>query len=301
MTRHPEARCERRPLRHGLGKILFVWLVVAIAFTALAVSGVSYAFGGDRWRREMEGLERFASERLAAVWDHPEEREALLRSAERELHLRVALVDANGGTLRPAEPRPTSRPHVLRVPGGEAHVWAERPPLAPRFAVALLTALAVLALASAALARKLARPLRRVAAVAERLGEGELDARVGPTRLHGEVGVLAETIDRMAACIQKQVEDQRELLAGVSHELRTPLGHVRLLLELAREGALDERGIDEIEREITEMDRLVGELLARSRLDFETLDAHSSTPPTSRVAPSSAWRSPSIASRTTRP
>ncbi|MCB9621663.1 MAG: HAMP domain-containing histidine kinase [Sandaracinus sp.] len=262
--------------RHGLRKVLFVWLVVVIALTALSVSLVSYGFGGDRWRKEMHGLERFAADRLGAVWDDEAEREALVSSAERELQLHVALFDEAGHVLRaPDVDRCEGRPHVVHVRGGgTAHVWAERPPLAPRLAAALLVALAVLSLASNVLARKLARPIRRVARVAERLGEGDLDARVGPARMHGEVGLLAETIDRMATRIQKQVSDQKELLAGVSHELRTPLGHVRVLLELAREGALDEAGIDEIEREIVEMDRLVGELLARSRLDFETLDAH---------------------------
>ncbi|MCB9602671.1 MAG: HAMP domain-containing histidine kinase [Sandaracinus sp.] len=276
----------RRHLRHhrhhhrhhglGLRKVLFVWLVVVIALTALSVSLVSYGFGGDRWRKEMHGLERFAADRLGAVWDDEAEREALVSSAERELRLHVALFDEDGHVLRsPNTERCEGRPHVVHVRGGgTAHVWAERPPLAPRLAAALLVALAVLSLASNVLARKLARPIRRVARVAERLGEGDLDARVGTTRMHGEVGLLAETIDRMATRIQKQVSDQKELLAGVSHELRTPLGHVRVLLELAREGALDEAGIDEIEREIVEMDRLVGELLARSRLDFETLDAH---------------------------
>jgi two-component system OmpR family sensor kinase len=259
--------------RFGLRKVLFVWLVVVIAVTALAVGLVSYAFGGNRWREEMAGLQRFAENRLAEVWDDPVAREELVRSAERDLNLGVALFDDQRHLLRRPQGETRGTPVVLRVPGGEAHVFAHRPPMAPRFAASLFVAVCVLAIASGALARKLALPIRRVAAVAERLGEGDLDARVGAQRMRGEVGLLADTIDRMAERIQKQLHDQKELLAAVSHELRTPLGHVRVLLELAREGALDERGVDEIEREIVEMDRLVGELLARSRLEFETLDA----------------------------
>lgn len=260
--------------RFGLRKVLFVWLVVVIAVTALAVGLVSYAFGGNRWREEMAGLQHFAENRLAEVWDDPVAREELVHSAERDLNLGVALFDDQNRVLRRPRGETRGKPFVLHVPGGEAHVFAHRPPMAPRFAASLLVAVCVLAIASGALARKLALPIRRVADVAERLGEGDLDARVGAQRMRGEVGLLAETIDRMAERIQKQLHDQKELLAAVSHELRTPLGHVRVLLELAREGALDERGVDEIEREIVEMDRLVGELLARSRLDFETLDAH---------------------------
>ena len=99
----------RRHLRHhrhhhrhhglGLRKVLFVWLVVVIALTALSVSLVSYGFGGDRWRKEMHGLERFAADRLGAVWDDEAEREALVSSAERELRLHVALFDEDGQVL----------------------------------------------------------------------------------------------------------------------------------------------------------------------------------------------------------
>jgi signal transduction histidine kinase len=82
----------------------------------------------------------------------------------------------------------------------------------------------------------------------------------------------------MAGRIEQQLQDQRELLAGVSHELRTPLSRVRLLLELGRSGADLPRTLDEVEGEVVEMDRLVGELLAGARMDFSamtrvTLDA----------------------------
>ena len=41
---------------------------------------------------------------------------------------------------------------------------------------------------------------------------------------------------------------------------------IRLLLEMARDGS--EKHLDEMDQEIVEMDRLVGELLAQARLDF---------------------------------
>jgi len=75
----------------------------------------------------------------------------------------------------------------------------------------------------------------------------------------------------MADRIEKQMADQRVLLAAVSHELRTPLARVRLLVELARERGADDKTLDELEREVMEIDTLVGELLASSRLDFAAL------------------------------
>ena len=81
---------------------------------------------------------------------------------------------------------------------------------------------------------------------------------------------MAAVFNQMADRIERQIGDQRELLAGVSHELRTPLARIRLLIELLREGGGPER-LDELEREVVEIDALVGELLASSRLDFSAL------------------------------
>ncbi|MFN7132789.1 MAG: sensor histidine kinase, partial [Myxococcales bacterium] len=59
--------------------------------------------------------------------------------------------------------------------------------------------------------------------------------------------------------------------AGVSHELRTPLGHIRLLAELIREQPGNAQHLDELDREVVELDSLVGQLLASSRLEFSAL------------------------------
>jgi signal transduction histidine kinase len=123
------------------------------------------------------------------------------------------------------------------------------------------------------IARRIAKPLGQVAGVAREIGEGNLAARVelDPRHRVGEIRVLSNAINEMASRIQKQLQDQRELLAAVSHELRTPLGHLRILLELARDGGTDPKLVDELEKEILEVDDLVGELLASSRLSFDTL------------------------------
>jgi len=85
--------------------------------------------------------------------------------------------------------------------------------------------------------------------------------------LRGEVGVLARAINEMASKVQRQMADQRELLAAVSHELRSPLSHMRVLVDLARSGDAG-RHLDALDAEIVQVDRLIDELLASSRLDF---------------------------------
>jgi two-component system, OmpR family, sensor kinase len=83
---------------------------------------------------------------------------------------------------------------------------------------------------------------------------------------------LAESINEMAKRIERQLKDQRELLAGVSHEIRSPLARLRVLAELLQDGTATPDLHGKIEREVAEIDDLVGKLLASSRLDFGALD-----------------------------
>jgi two-component system, OmpR family, sensor kinase len=155
---------------------------------------------------------------------------------------------------------------------GEARFCVEHTRPSPRRGIVpIVVALLVVWGAAGLIARRLARPLMHLAQVARDLGDGKLATRAS-VRHHepAEVQVFAAALNDMAGRIESHVNDQRTLLAGVSHELRTPLGHVRLLVELAREGASAEaaKRLDEIEREVVEMDDLVGQLLASARLDF---------------------------------
>ncbi len=87
-----------------------------------------------------------------------------------------------------------------------------------------------------------------------------------------EVGEIAEAVNDMAVRIERQLSGQRELLAAVSHEIRTPLARLRVLVELERTKPGDPKRLDAIEAELIEIDSLVGQLLAQSKLDFSALD-----------------------------
>lgn len=126
----------------------------------------------------------------------------------------------------------------------------------------------VLAVASAPLARAIARPLEHLSRVARRFGEGDLSARSGLER-SDEIGALARTFDEMADRLGRLLEGQRDLLANVSHELRTPLARVRVALSLAAEADPEpaRRHLREIEQDVTELERLVADVLTATRLD----------------------------------
>jgi signal transduction histidine kinase len=106
---------------------------------------------------------------------------------------------------------------------------------------------------------------------AEALGRGELAARVDLHRArHGEARILGVTFNEMADRIEAQLRDQRALLALVSHEIRTPLARMRLLAERVDhpDGATRAAAAAAMDQEVAELDALVSDLLANSRIDF---------------------------------
>jgi len=144
--------------------------------------------------------------------------------------------------------------------------WGVRPGWA-LFAVVL-----VLWGASGGIAWRLTLPVMELARVAREIGDGDLGARMHVPPHGPELAMIALTVNEMADRIEKQIRDQRELLAAVSHEIRTPLGHLRVLVDTARGGGLPESVAQELEREVLEVDNLVDQLLASSRLDFGQLE-----------------------------
>lgn len=138
---------------------------------------------------------------------------------------------------------------------------------------ALLVMVALLWIAAGVISWRLTLPLVELERVTRALGAGDLDARArAPRRGPRELSAIAEAVNDMAARITRQLRDQRELLAAVSHEIRTPLGHLRVLLDTARDQGTPPALLAELEREVLEVDALVDQLLASSRLDFGALD-----------------------------
>lgn len=270
-----------RYVRSRLHRRLFVWFGLTIVLTGFLVALVSFLVNewyGPSWRQEVHRVESFVSNRFARVWDQPAERDALAEELARDLELGVRLEDAKGQELLAYGPRCRHQLSVrVRRDGavlGEAFFCAarHRPGGSWRIAIPLLICGGILWAASGKIARRLARPLAEVARVAEEIGAGHLSSRTHLScRTPDEVGALAKAINDMAARIERQLNDQRVLLAAVSHELRTPLGHVRILIELMRNSGGDEKTLGEIEKEVLEIDALVGELLASSRVDFTAL------------------------------
>lgn len=269
-----------RYVRATMQRRMFVWFGLSILVTMLAVGVVMITLGGasfQPWKRDMSRIQTFVGGRFASVWDDPARRDELARAMQRDLDLNVVLLDEKGtqlatygGTCDPGRlDAPVIRNgarigEVLTCPRAHSTFgW--------RLLAGILTACAVLWAISGKIARRLTRPLDELVRVANDLGAGDFSARVRVRHTYGEIGVLSCVINEMAGRIEKQINDQRELLAAVSHEIRTPLTRIRLLMEMARDNGADEKTITEVEREVVEIDRLVSELLASSRMQFSAM------------------------------
>lgn len=97
------------------------------------------------------------------------------------------------------------------------------------------------------------RPIRKLAAAAERFGKGRDVAYFKPEGAN-EVRQAGQAFLEMHKRIRRQIEQRTTMLAGVSHDLRTPL--TRLKLQLAMLG--DSKDVVAMKDDIQEMEKMIG-------------------------------------------
>ena len=280
--RRPSLGPVGRYVRARLRRRIFAWFSGGLLFTGAMVAVVMVLVGRvqePQWTRTWENGRGWVGRQFGHVWADPAAREAFARETARELEATVELDDLQGRPLlRVGEPCRRHGALEAAVTDGAAVLgtaricFAHSPAWGGPWALLALAGVAAVWMASGRVARRLARPLDELSEVARRLGSGDLSARASEScQQPDEIGLVAEAINDMAARIEKLLAEQRELLATVSHELRTPLARVRIISELARDGGASQRTFDDLDREVVEMDALVGQLLASSRLEFGQL------------------------------
>ena len=136
----------------------------------------------------------------------------------------------------------------------------------------------VVLLVSVIMAALITRPVRTLAAAAERIGKGDLAASIeAPSS--DEIGFLAGTMDEMRAGLHARDERMQMMLSGIAHEVRNPLGGIALFAGILR----DELGENEelighvrrIEKELSHLKAVVGDFLEYARRpapELETVD-----------------------------
>jgi two-component system osmolarity sensor histidine kinase EnvZ len=151
-------------------------------------------------------------------------------------------VKVQGGVLRIIAPKD-------RVFATKGHIFI----LWLTVATFLLTAISIVFI------RNQVRAIERLAEAADAFGRGVNL----PFRPHGarEVRQAASAFLAMKARIQRHVDQRTTLLAAVSHDLRTPLTRLELELALSEPGAR----VDEMKRDVAEMEHMIDEYLAFAR------------------------------------
>ncbi|MEN3358224.1 MAG: two-component system, OmpR family, sensor kinase [Mycobacteriales bacterium] len=178
-----------------------------------------------------------------------------------------AVRSVDGSTLY-VEARPTSVGAVLLVQRRSRTTPFAREAVR-RIGLALLIGLGVAVVAAVALARLLARPLKRAAAGAHALASGTRDVRVTPEG-PSEVADVAEALNVLAAALARSEGRQREFLLSVSHELRTPLTAITGFAESLADGVTAGDEVRPVGAtmlgEARRLERLVSDLLDLARL-----------------------------------
>ena len=294
-------RLRSRVYLHSLVVLLVVGAATSLVF-ALVGRGATFRQIGERMARHVAALaaERIDDpagltalvERLRADLDL----DVSVRDLEGNVRARAGAAGVSppadalaavrsGRVLTRARPAPYALAPVRD--GGSGRVVAIVQVVAPRhfgppgLARPLLFVTAVLlglALASGPLARRLSQPLERLTEAARRLGGGDLAARVPESRPRGrwwrrghapvgEITELTHAFNEMAERVERTMRGQKELLANVSHELRSPLARLRMALALLPCDGAGEARLADAERDLTELERLIDDVLATARLE----------------------------------
>ena len=260
-----------------IGSLVLVVVLTGILWAAFGREGP------DRAALNLAG--RLAYSSLPDAEDPPPQQRAALIELGRELDISITLFGpdrrliATTGRMGPVPPDDQPQRGWNRVP--RSHAWALGLPDGRWLVInpghhgggpfvnlaLLLTAIAVgVGLGAYPLVRRLTRRLERLQAGVERIGAGDLSARV-EVQGKDEVASLAASFNEAAEKIESLVSAHRMLLANASHELRTPLARIRLGAEMLKEGTDSEARREALTRDIAELDSLIDEILLMSRLD----------------------------------
>jgi two-component system osmolarity sensor histidine kinase EnvZ len=107
------------------------------------------------------------------------------------------------------------------------------------------------------------KPIQRLARAAEAFGKGQMLSY----RPSGAVEVRAagKSFIEMRDRIERQTDQRRLMLSGISHDLRTPLPRLRLRLSMPPDDPETREEVAAMERDLTDMGKLVDAFLNFSR------------------------------------
>ncbi len=134
-------------------------------------------------------------------------------------------------------------------------------------------ALGVTVLMSIYLAGTIARPIRRLALAAERVGLGRARAQIPDFSRRGdEIGDLSIAVRDMTEALSQRLVAIESFAADVAHEIKNPLTSLRSAIETVTrisDPAQQRRLMGLVLEDIQRLDRLITDIASASRLDAE--------------------------------
>lgn len=124
-------------------------------------------------------------------------------------------------------------------------------------------------------ARRITRPLRRLAEASARIAGGDLTQRVEvPSK--DELGELASSFNSMAEALARNEEARRHMVTDIAHELRTPLTVLQGNLEGMLDGVvpLSKDTVATLHQETHLLSRLISDLRELSLAESGRLELH---------------------------
>ncbi len=156
-------------------------------------------------------------------------------------------------------------PATIRVGQPLASVDDALEGLGDTFLLVGLVTLVLGGLAGWLLANSVARPMRRMAGIAEGVDGGELSTRMPIDGTRDEARQLALSFNGMLDRLEDAFDRQRAFVADASHDLRTPLTVVKGQIEVLA------RDPDPSPEEVGRVSELVGRAIARMELMVDDL------------------------------
>jgi signal transduction histidine kinase len=271
--------------RHSLsGKLILLFIVMAIIFVILVGGGIKRAFQGHFEENIRPHLTQYL-EYVNTDIGMPPDRNRAQELADR-LNLEIQIIDKQGhwsssGRLSIVDNFDNEhgflvndkqyyhvkndQQHYLMVRDGATtllfnvpNVRSQRQGFKGWYPLLILLFLLLMLYFAT---RRLFRPIDTINDGVQKFGAGDMDYRIQVER-KDELGELANTFNTMANDIQQMLDAKRQLLLAISHELRSPLTRARVAVELL--GEEDKKAA--IVQDISEMESLIEELMETERL-----------------------------------
>ena len=275
----------QRKRRHSLsGKLLLLFIIMAVIFVMFVGSGIRHAFQGHFKDNIRPHINQYL-EYVQADIGIPPDRDRARELADR-LNIGIQIFDRKGGWSSGGRRADLAKleiegeyiangkeffhvedddRHYLMLRDGDTTLLFNVPSLRDQrkgfkgWIPLLILLLILLVLYHAT--RRLFAPLDVIQEGVRKFGDGDMAHRID-IRRKDELGELAGSFNTMADDIQQMLDAKRQLLLSISHELRSPLTRARIAAEMLD----DNERKAEIIQDIHEMESLIEELMETERL-----------------------------------